>query len=441
MNMNIEPEKWAEKIAQASIEVEEKRWSNQKLKAEAEEKGLKELKKTLTGFRNSIRALNGIDGGMVKNSVTTSDDKVANITSNGKAVKSSYNLKIAQLASNHKIRYQSLNDAQVASATGSLKLKVAGKDFTIEVDKLRTLEELADAINLYANNNEIAASIYRINGQQQLVLSSHKSGKDNEIEIDPSSSPLFIGSTELSPAQNAKVTLDGIDIESDSNKLTTVPGVSIELKKETTVGTDLHFSVAPDESGTEEQTQKFVEAYNTLKSSLKSLMRSGSDSEKIERGAFAGDSALAQLDSQLYRQIYSSPGRKPLSALGITTQRDGTLSIDSKRLKESLTTDFGVLAHVFNGPEGLIKGMEKALFPFLSATKNKGNAESEPSILQQRQNSLDIQLKSVKRIEEQLKERLDKVYKDNLKKFSDVKTAMAKIQENSMSMMSMLMNR
>lgn len=274
-----------------------------------------------------------------------------------------------------------------------------------------------------------------------MVLSSHKSGKDNEIEIDPSSSPLFIGSTELSPAQNAKVTLDGIDIESDSNKLTTVPGVSIELKKETTAGTDLRFSVAPDESGTEEQTQKFVEAYNTLKSSLKSLMRSGSDSEKIERGAFAGDSALAQLDSQLYRQIYSSPGRKPLSALGITTQRDGTLSIDSKRLKESLTTDFGVLAHVFNGPEGLIKGMEEVLFPFLSATKNKGNAESEPSILQQRQNSLDIQLKSVKRIEEQLKERLDKVYKNNLKKFSDVKTAMAKIQENSMSMMSMLMDR
>jgi hypothetical protein len=73
-------------------------------------------------------------------------------------------------------------------------------------------------------------------------------------------------------------------------------------------------------------------------------------------------------------------GEQNMSKFGITADKDGKLSIDSKVLEEQLKNDPQTVAQFFNGNDGLIKSMDKSLDKYQyqqrPAERPSGNARS-----------------------------------------------------------------
>ncbi|SQB21830.1 flagellar hook associated protein 2 [Citrobacter koseri] len=85
---------------------------------------------------------------------------------------------------------------------------------------------------------------------------------------------------------------------SSSNTLDNlVDGVSIKLTGTTEANKPLVISVDTDATGTKEQIQAFIDAYNTLQDTISGLTATGSSSDS--RGAFAGDASISSLTNDL----------------------------------------------------------------------------------------------------------------------------------------------
>ncbi len=138
-------------------------------------------------------------------------------------------------------------------------------------------------------------------------------------------------------AQDALLTVDGKDIKSATNTLTTaVEGATIELKKKGT--TDL--VIAKDSSQIASNVASFVTAYNELNSKLQSL----------QQGDLKSDTALGQVRSQMEQVLRTASTGVPASILGsagVTLGKSGELVLDDKKLKAAIAADPDAVSKLF----------------------------------------------------------------------------------------------
>jgi len=112
----------------------------------------------------------------------------------------------------------------------------------------------------------------------------------------------------------------------------------------------------------------FVENFNALSETLKFLTKY--DPETQEAGLLTGDSTVRSIETQLRRTITNvveglDSNFSSLASLGITTQRDGTLKLDSTKLDSALTTNFDDVANLLGGEDGIAKKLDSTLNNFL----------------------------------------------------------------------------
>jgi len=162
----------------------------------------------------------------------------------------------------------------------------------------------------------------------------------------------------LESSKNAKFTVDGLALESATNKVEgAIPDVTLNL-----VATDKDktstVTVSQDVSGVTANIKKFVEAYNSLiktTSSLTKVTRVGEEGKPLT-GGLVGDSSVRNILSGLQSELISPGGGdvRLLSQLGITTKQDGTLEISDDKLKAALEVNFDAVGKFFTGDEGLM---------------------------------------------------------------------------------------
>src|SRR5690606_19960751 len=98
---------------------------------------------------------------------------------------------------------------------------------------------------------------------------------------------------------------------------------------------------------------EFVDAYNTLANELKKLTASGSEDSK--RGPLAGDGTVRSIKSMIDNmirgtKIAGADGKDiTLVSLGISSTREGTLTLDGARLEKTLAANPGALDALFKG--------------------------------------------------------------------------------------------
>lgn len=115
---------------------------------------------------------------------------------------------------------------------------------------------------------------------------------------------------ELVKAENAKLNVNGIDIERQSNTVTDAPqGITLTLTKKVT---DATVTVTKDDTKAKEAIKSWVDAYNSLVDTFSSLTKYTA----VEPGEEASDKNGALLGDSVVRTIQTGFGHNlPIAAV------------------------------------------------------------------------------------------------------------------------------
>lgn len=427
--LSIDPQGMAEKLAYYDVLTQNTQLQSQQKLLAAQQAALKSLRTSLTDFRSAMNELNKLNNGMLQNSATVSKEGMADITVNSNASKGNYSFVVDKLASAHQVSFGNLSDADVAADNGVFSIEVDGKSIDIDMSGVDSLADLAEQINGHSDNPGATASLIRTNGQVVLMLSSDETGAVNELKLSGSSSAFNNAQqTEISAASDAEVWLGGkgtgLLLTNNSNTFDDIiDGVSIDFKQVHAAGdSPLTVNIGSDSTSTKEQLNKFIDTYNTLVSEIESLTKRGSSGSS--GGAFAGDSGINSLKNQLNNLIRTPFNGHVLTDFGITADREGKLTLDSSKIDDLLKDNPNALTEMFNGDDGLIKGLDKSLDGFLSTTNGQ---------IKMRQDNLD-------RRESQLTDRsaaIEVRYNNSYNRYLTQFTQLQKVMTQMNSTMSM----
>ncbi|NMH66723.1 flagellar filament capping protein FliD [Shewanella salipaludis] len=320
-----------------------------------------------------------------------SDDK-ALVTVKTDAPKGIYDLSIHQLAQAQQLSKSYATEDELLPASGVLSIQL-GADVAdrIEIDLATvnggasiTVAQLRDLINKDAANPGVQASLVRTGGQIEFMLSANESGAANSLTVQLDG--VDWGMTERRAAQDAQLTLNGIDISSASNYLeNVVDGVTLELTKTHVLGESSTIKVEDDSAASSEAVKDFVESFNGMLTQINQLTRSmgttvldsekskdGEDKDKISTsvkesqiGVLKGDSSIRMLQARMRDSVFAAaPNGMRLSDIGIEMGRDGKLQVDETKLTEALKNDPGAVQAMFTDGGSYVDRLEQVMKPF-----------------------------------------------------------------------------
>lgn len=306
-------------------------------------------------------------GKVLATKATVTDEAFATVSVDGAAVAGHYDFTVSQLARAEKDRSAAFNSDFSEVKAGTLTLQTPDKDpVEIKIEEGDTLDDVVDKIN--ASTARVDATIVRDGSKSYLQLVASDAGHaiggvaSDAIKITESytgTSGTELGLTEVVQAKNAKVNIDGLDIEARSNTIADkIPGVTLNLKKEGTTALD----VATNNDGTKDKLKGFVTKLNEVLSLIKSQTKTSDNARTLEP-----DPAVERIGREL-RSLVSNPvtgvaGTYPsLASVGIKTTTTSTFEIDTTALDKALANDPRSIAKLFTQADtGVATRLETAL--------------------------------------------------------------------------------
>lgn len=241
-------------------------------------------------------------------------------------------------------------------ATGSFAAGAAAP-VSVSIAATDTLSAIATKINEAGAG--VSATVLRDASGERLLLRSSDTGEENGFRItavdDDGADGNDLGRLAFNPGsgsgmaqtqagQNAMATVNGVSISTASNRLTdTLPGLTIQLSQVTTEPVEIDVKV--DLEAAKKNVQTFVDAYNTLTSTLANATRYDETSKRA--GALQGDSTAVGLQNALrsmMRSVTSSSPFERLSDIGIEVKTGGSLEIKADKLDAALSNLDGIKA-------------------------------------------------------------------------------------------------
>ncbi len=376
--------------------------SNQTQQVTAQISALGTLKSALSTFQSSLGALDTASAFQVQTAVS-SDQTAFTASAAAGAPAGNYNVSISQLAQAQQLLSNPLSSS-AAIGTGTLSLSLGGSSFNVNISSGNdTLADIAAAINAAAGNPGISATVLQGSDGAHLLLTSAQTGAANTIQVSETDTggglaALTYGSantanyTQEAAAQDAAVTISGVSFTSPTNTVSNaLGGVTLDLLGTTTTGTPATLSISNDTSTISSNVSAFVSAYNTLQGTLSSL---GSyDSSSGTAGTLMGDAALTGIQNQIQQALYSvvqtgSSTYDTLASIGITTNSDGTLSLNSQTLNTALNSNFTAVSQLFNSSGGVAASLNSEIINALGAN---GSITAEGKTLSSQENALTQQ--------------------------------------------------
>jgi flagellar hook-associated protein 2 len=345
--------------------------------------GLTSLNSALTALQSALTTLTSADTFNSYNATLTptgGSNSIGTTTTMTSAQPGTYTVAVSQLATAQQ-RASGAYTSDAAVGAGTLSVKVGSSTMNLNVSATDSLSDIAQAINTSSTNPGVTATIINgVNGQQ-LMMSSSKTGVANAFSVSAgsgSSSGLQSLATTLnapgtSEATDAKLTINGIAVDSPTNNVTgMMDGVALNL---TSTGTNT-LTVAQDPSEAQTAIQGFVTAYNSYVSTVSSLSSyaptsSTAGSASGTAGPLLGDATLASVQSQVANVLDGSVSGNSigtLANLGITRQADGTLSIDTSTLNSALTSNPSAVQNLFSSTNGYATTLNNALDAYTSSS-------------------------------------------------------------------------
>jgi flagellar hook-associated protein 2 len=388
---------------------------------------------------------------------SSSDTSSIAATASAGAAAGTYNVQVSKLAQAEGVASGAFASSSATVGQGVMTIALGSWDtnqttFTpkagstavqITVDPTDTLAQVRDKIN--NANAGVVASIVTDSSGARLSIQSKDSGANNAFRIqtqdggdgndtdaaglsalayDPPSGTQ--GTTRTQIGADAQATINGIPITSSSNTLSNVlDGLSLTLSKTTTSAVTV--TVATDKDSISKAVNDFATAYNNAMKYLR--QQTAYDASSKTAGPLQGNTTVVSMISQLRSLASGTTGASSvlsrLSDIGLTPQKDGTLSVDSTKLSAAMS----------NLPE-----LQKALaasVPTGGASTGGGFAQQFQSygdgllsfdgVLQASTDGLNARIKSNTDQQSQMQDRVDAYQERITKLYQSLDTQMANL--------------
>ncbi len=377
---------------------------------------LAQARSDLDGFANSLGQM--VSDGTLRSTPTVSDESVLSATSRAGLSADSF---AATVVVNQLARAQSNYSAVVADRTaaigaGTMTLTVGGTPRTITIDGTNnSLDGLASAIN--ASGAGVTASIIADEGGHRLIVKgptgevgaftlTADAGADPGLSAFATGGGMTVGQT----AANAEFTIDGVAFSRSSNIIDdVVPGMSLTLKR-AAPGQAVDIGASRPLAMIKQTVGDFVSVFNQLKKSLTaaaSLPGATMSLREVEREL-----------SSLVNKVLSSHGTiNKLSDIGISTTKEGILTVDNAKLDAVLASDAGAVEALFNPRRDAshTEATDPGIAFALDAIRDKavgvnGAIDRATKSLDAKKENLADQLEKVEERETAYRKRLEKQY-------------------------------
>ncbi len=199
-------------------------------------------------------------------------------------------------------------------------------------------------------------------------------------------------------AVDAKIKLDGFEIEVPSNRATEIiPGVTIDLKK-AKPGEEINVEITEDVQAIGGKINSLVDNINEV---LKFIKAQNNLSEKSDtQRTLGGDLSLQQIESRIrsavFTPVMTKNGPIRIGDLGVTFQRNGLLKLDQAKMESELNKDYKIVAEALTGSYSIEGGKSKGFIDHLDEMAS--TLLAPPSgILPTRKNGLQTQVTQIER--------------------------------------------
>ncbi|MGE7991332.1 flagellar filament capping protein FliD [Pseudomonas sp. NPDC089554] len=405
------------------------------------------LKNALSTYSAALKKLNDTTNpAFLGSTAVSSNDKYVKATAGASAVNGSYSIQVSQLATASRVASQRFTDANsvVSAGGGTLTITQNGTNIDVAIPANATLQQTRDAINAHAGSKGFTANVVNDGTGSRLVISSDTMGEGSDISvsgvltIDPAAEMTAGGGAgrvgEL--AKDAVFEIDGMQLTSKSNKVdNAVSGMTFELLAKTETLSPVSVSVSANTEGLKKSVQSFVDAYNALVLAVNTVSVSTKDAQgNWKSPALAGDPAirgmLAAMRNELVVPNSGGSGQlSVLSQLGINTvQGSGMLEFNSTTFTKAINEQRlgGEVQNLFNGENGLLNRMTKAMEPF----------STTGGVLDERSKTLEVAKKGLGVEQSALDARIKDLESSLTKKYNNMDTLVGQLNAQRDSVMS-----
>ncbi len=409
------------------------------------------LRNALTTFQTAVQGLSTTSAFSAR-SAASSDSGVFGASATSAATPGSYSVQVTQLA-----QAAELSSAVISGGgsgyvgQGTLTLGLGSSSFNVTVDSTNdTLDGLVAAINSASNNPGITAYDVKTSTGSVLFLTSASTGASNAISVSSSGGDGGLaqfnftpgatsgqGLTQLQGAQDANVTIAGLNVTSSTNTLSdALPGITLNLVSTspsttsttngttTTTYTPQTLTIANDPTTTTAQVNAFVSAYNALQTEMASL---GSyDASTSTAGPLLGDPLLSNLQNEISSSLYTgvssvSGALNSLASIGITPTTSGQLQVNSTTLQQVLSSNYDAVGQIFGSSSGVAATLATTLASALGPT----------GALQTRTNTLNSEMTQSQTALTQLDQQMAVLQSTYLAQFTALNTLLTNSQSTA----------
>lgn len=360
------------------------------------------LKSNIAAFDASLKSL--INSGALATQATSSNTAIIKASALPGASITGFtgNVEVRALAAAQVISSDLIADKSAAIGTGSLRLTfgtatVAGGamtgfaagaaapiDITIGSGN-SSLQGIADAIN--AKKAGLTASILTDTSGSRLVLKG-ATGEAQAFTLEASGDPALdafevgigaSGTTIGGTAQDAVVAVDGVAVKRATNTIGDLfVGVKLELQS-ASVGTRVSLGTQAPSQALGQAVNDFVATYNELMAQLKEATDPATGPLKADNAARTMMRSLKALSTKQLASGLATGEPATLAGIGVATQRDGTLKVDSAALSTAMIRHGGAIEAMFKNGTGLSSALAEVSIAASSREVGLGASESRYS--------------------------------------------------------------
>lgn len=451
-----DPKTTAENLANAYVASAKSIIDGQQTAATAKGTALTKLGSALSAFQTTLAALATDTSSVTSTKASFSNTAIGTATATTTAQAGNYSFYVKQLATAGQVGYAIPANLAPGAGASSMKISLGTGSDSFDVDLsaanadgngVLSAKELAAAINASEDNkSRVTASVMTINNETRLVLTSTQTGKENAVaSIDVTGNAALASAlddtnqTLMTQADNAIVLAggkNGTPIEQASNTFSVVDGVKFTIAQAQGANdAAVTLTVGGDNTGTAANVQKFVDAFNTLQGVIKTLTAAGDHTLTSADGtaitapdaAFYNDSGLLNLRDRLNALVRDATGGQSLVNYGIIASRDGSLTLDSKRLDKAIAAN----------PEGLDKllgrsgiGVDAGVLGAMNKLTTAWTSSAGGQISQRKDLNNKLQSDLTAR-QATVKTQFDNAYKRYLAQFTALQTLQANMTNTS----------
>jgi len=417
----------------------------QKNKNEDKLKLVTELETKVNDITKNLNELTSTKGFMDKKLTSGDPNIVDGSLDPSFAVPGDYSLEVLQLAEKPAAISNGFPDKD-KTQLGVGYIKFQTNDGTKEVyinGQNSTLLGVADQIN--SQNVGLRATVVEDRKDKdnpfRLLVAGLATGVDNQVDfpkiymLDGDQDMYF---DESRPAQNAKIKVDGFEIELPENKVADLfPGVTLDLKQ-AAPGRAIRINVKENIEVISGKIKNFVDAYNAALNFIQGQHKlTNSNGKSPTMGPLGGDGLLRTVESSL-RSVIMNPQTdvaetpiRRLNELGIEFNRNGTLDFKQDKFNKVLQSNPPGVAAFFRG-DGFNTGFASRV---KAAVNNMVNSQFGPIGNRKKgmQDKIDQINKRIDTKERQLVQKEESLRK----KFADLESKMSSLQQQMGSVQAM----